>query len=83
MTIRRFLAMVPGAMIVLIVAALAASTSGSHAGPRYVVPSASQSIAAQLHHQPTVASVAAAEETLAKIAYAYIAGHTRARRRAG
>jgi hypothetical protein len=73
----------PGAMIVLSIAALAASTSGSHAGPRYVVLSFPQSIAAQLHHQPTVASVAAAEETLAAAAHAYAMRHMRAGRRAG
>jgi hypothetical protein len=86
MTVRRFMAIMPGAIIVLSAAALAASISGSDAGAYYVMTSAPQSIAAQLHHQPTVASVAAAEETLAAIAYAHAYAakrHVRARRRAG
>jgi hypothetical protein len=83
MTVRRFLVIAPAAKIMVIVVAMAASTSGSHAGPRFVVLSAPQSIAAQLHHQPTVASVAAAEETLAAIAYAYALKHTRVRHRTG
>jgi hypothetical protein len=67
--------------ILLSAAALAISVSQSHAGlcfPRIdarlaarAAPglTAPQSIAAQLHHQPTVASVAAAEARLAAAAY--------------
>lgn len=71
------------AMIMPGVAALAVSMTGSHArpcAPRIVHPearidaghalSAPQSIAAQMHRQPTVASVAAAEGRLAGIACA-------------
>jgi hypothetical protein len=61
---------------VLSAVCLAVSLSISHAGPcpltdaqlaarGALLPSAPQSIAAQMHHQPTVASVAAAERKLA------------------
>jgi hypothetical protein len=59
----------PGAMMILSVAALAASTSGGRAAPCLAVLGAPQSIAAQMHRQPTVASVAAAEQRLATVAY--------------
>ena len=75
MTVPRFL--------LLNAAALAVSISSSHAGPcppqiermrasvdaRLAVwPSAPQSVAAMMHHQPTQASVAAAEERVARLA---------------
>src|SRR5215468_10014604 len=61
--------MTPGAMMLVSLAALAASTSAGHAGACLAVLGAPQSIAAQMHHQPTTASVAAAEERLATLAY--------------
>jgi hypothetical protein len=69
--------------LILTAAALAASISSSHAGPcsleiermrasigaRLVLwPSAPESVAAKMHRQPTPASVAAAEERLARLA---------------
>jgi hypothetical protein len=65
---------------VLSAVCLAVSLSSGHAGPclltdaqlaarAALLPSAPQSIAAQMHHQPSVASVAAAERKLAAAAY--------------
>jgi diacylglycerol kinase family enzyme len=77
-------------MIILSVAVLAVLTTGIHARPCIlrILPmgagidpahtlGAPQSIAAQMHRQPTIYSVAAAEERLAGIAY----GMRRARAR--
>ena len=67
--------------MILSAAALAASTSGGRAAPCLAVLGAPQSIAAQMHRQPTVASVAAAEQRLATAAYG-LTRRTHARRRA-
>jgi hypothetical protein len=71
----------PGAMLMLSVAALAASTSGGRAAPCLAVLGAPQSIAAQMHRQPTVTSVAAAEQRLATVA-SDLTKRTHVRRRA-